>query len=59
MSGTPGPLAGVTSLKLKLGLLVVASTVAVLVVAAIGRLAGVPSLVSGPVTIVAALAVTH
>ena len=59
MSGTPGPLAGVTSLKLKLGLLVVASTVAVLVVAAIGRLSGVPSLVSGPVTIVAALGVTH
>ena len=28
-------------------------------VAAIGRLSGVPSLVSGPVTIVAALGVTH
>lgn len=53
------PLAKVTSLKLKLGLLVVASTVAVLVVAAIGRRAGVPSLVSGPVTIVAALGVTY
>lgn len=53
------PLSGVTSLKVKLGLLVVASTVAVLVASAIGRLAGVPSLVSGPVTIAAALAVTH
>jgi hypothetical protein len=40
---TRTPLANVTSLKLKLSLLVVASTVAVLVVAAIGRRAGVPS----------------
>jgi signal transduction histidine kinase len=56
---TRTPLANVTSLKLKLSLLVVASTVAVLVVAAIGRRAGVPSYVSGPVTIVAALGVTY
>jgi len=48
-----GPLAGITSIRVKLGLLVVASTVAVLVVAAIGRRAGVPTLVSGPVTIAA------
>lgn len=56
---TDRPLSGLASLKVKLGLLVVASTMAVLVVAAIGRRAGVPTLVSGPVTIAAALAVTH
>ena len=54
-----GPLAGITSIRVKLGLLVVASTVAVLVVAAIGRRAGVPTLVSGPVTIAAALGATR
>lgn len=53
------PLAGITSIRVKLGLLVVASTVAVLVVAAIGRRAGVPTLVSGPVTIAAALGATR
>lgn len=58
-TATPGPLAGIASLKVKLGLLVVASTLAVLVVDTIGRLAGVPSLVSVPVTIAAALGVTQ
>ncbi len=59
MTSAPGPLARFASLKIKLGLLVVASIVAALVVAVIGRLAGVPGLVSMPVTIVAALGVTQ
>lgn len=56
---TAGPLDRLGSIKIKLGVLVVASICAAAVVAAIGRRAGIPSLVSVPVTIVAALAVTQ
>lgn len=52
------PLDAVGSIKVKLALLVIASIVAAAVVSALGRRAGVPSLVSVPVTMVAALAVT-
>lgn len=53
------PLDAVGSIKVKLALLVIASIVAAAVVAALGRRAGVPSLVSVPVTMVVALAVTQ
>jgi two-component system sensor histidine kinase BaeS len=56
---TAGPLDRLGSIKVKLGVLVVASICAAAVVAAIGRRAGIPSLVSVPVTIAAALAVTQ
>jgi len=67
MSGTvhdtvparPQPLAGVRSLKVKLGLLVVASVVAAAVVASLGRVGGVPVWLGVPVTIALALAVTQ
>lgn len=53
------PLAGVTSIKVKLGLLVAASVTVAAVVASIGRAAGVPVLLGLPVTILLALAVTQ
>ncbi|KRB73861.1 histidine kinase [Nocardioides sp. Root190] len=56
---TPEPLAGITSIKVKLGLLVAASVTVAAVVASIGRAAGVPVLLGLPVTILLALAVTQ
>ena len=53
------PLARVTSLKVKLGLLVAASVVVAVAVATLGDAAGVPALLSIPVTILLALAVTQ
>jgi signal transduction histidine kinase len=53
------PLDGVTSIKLKLGLLVGASVVATVLVAAIGDGAGVPWWMSLPVTAGAAVGVTQ
>ncbi|UMG91935.1 response regulator [Nocardioides sp. TF02-7] len=53
------PLARVRSLKVKLGLLVAASVAVAAVVASVGRAGGVPALLSIPVTIVVALAVTQ
>ncbi|KRA28115.1 MULTISPECIES: DUF4153 domain-containing protein [unclassified Nocardioides] len=53
------PLAGITSIKVKLGLLVAASVTFAAVVASIGRAAGVPVWLGLPVTIVLALAVTQ
>jgi signal transduction histidine kinase len=56
---TAEPLRRITSLKVKLGLLVAASVTVALVVAAVGRAGGVPAWLSIPVTIVLALAVTQ
>jgi signal transduction histidine kinase len=56
---TVEPLARVSSLKVKLGLLVVASVVVAAVVASAGRAGGVPVWLSIPVTILLALAVTQ
>ncbi len=56
---TGAPLARVASLKVKLGLLVVASVVAAASVASAGRAGGVPVWLSIPVTILLALAVTQ
>jgi two-component system, OmpR family, sensor histidine kinase BaeS len=56
---TPQPLARVTSLKVKLGLLVAASSVVAAVVASLGDAGGVPGWLSIPVTIALALAVTQ
>ncbi len=56
---TAQPLARVTSLKVKLGLLVAASVTVAAVVASLGRAAGVPVWLSIPVTILLALAVTQ
>ena len=56
---TTQPLAGVTSLKVKLGLLVAASVTVAAVVATAGRAGGVPVLLSVPVTVLLALAVTQ
>jgi two-component system sensor histidine kinase BaeS len=56
---TAQPLARVTSLKVKLGLLVVVSVVVASGVAALGGAGGVPVWLSIPVTIVLALAVTQ
>ncbi|THI94807.1 HAMP domain-containing protein, partial [Nocardioides sp.] len=53
------PLARVTSLKVKLGLLVAASVTVAATIASLGRSAGVPVLLSIPVTILLALAVTQ
>ncbi len=53
------PLAGVGSLKVKLGLLVAVSVVVTAVVAQVGRAGGVPVWLSIPVTIGLALAVTQ
>jgi two-component system, OmpR family, sensor histidine kinase BaeS len=55
---TGRPLDGVTSIKLKLGLLVGASVSAALLVAAVGASAGVPLWMGAPVTLAAALTVT-
>ena len=56
---TPQPLAGFTSVKVKLGLLVAASVTVAAVVATVGDAAGVPVWLSIPVTILLALAVTQ
>jgi two-component system sensor histidine kinase BaeS len=56
---TAEPLAPVTSLKVKLGLLVAVSVVVAAGVATLGRAGGVPVWLSIPVTIVVALAVTQ
>jgi len=56
---TPQPLARVTSLKVKLGLLVAASVTVAVAVATLGRAGGVPVWLSIPVTILLALAVTQ
>ncbi|CAI9419133.1 DUF4153 domain-containing protein [Nocardioides sp. T2.26MG-1] len=56
---TPQPLARVTSLKVKLGVLVAASVTVAAAVASLGRAAGVPVWLSIPVTILLALAVTQ
>jgi signal transduction histidine kinase len=56
---TAEPLARVTSIKVKLGLLVVASVTVALAVAALGGAGGVPMGLSIPVTILLALAVTQ
>ncbi|MGL5864122.1 MAG: ATP-binding protein, partial [Phycicoccus sp.] len=55
---TDRPLDAVASIKLKLGLLVGASVLAALLVAAVGESAGVPLWTSAPVTLATALAVT-
>ncbi|WP_296601918.1 DUF4153 domain-containing protein [Nocardioides sp.] len=56
---TPQPLAGVASLKVKLGLLVAVSVTVAAAVASLGRAAGVSVWLSIPVTILLALAVTQ
>jgi signal transduction histidine kinase len=56
---TVQPLARVTSLKVKLGLLVAASVTVAALVASAGRAGGVPVWLSIPVTIALALAVTQ
>ncbi|GAA2745921.1 hypothetical protein GCM10009868_29290 [Terrabacter aerolatus] len=53
------PLDGIRSIKAKLGLLVAASIVAASLVSVIGDRAGVPGWLTLPVTIAAALGVTH
>ncbi|KHL17060.1 signal transduction histidine kinase [Mumia flava] len=53
------PLAPVTSIKVKLGLLVVASAAVAATVAVVGEIGGVPLWLSIPVTILLALAVTQ
>lgn len=53
------PLAGVTSLKVKLGLLVAASVTVAALVATAGGAGGVPVWLSVPVTVLVALAVTQ
>jgi len=56
---TPQPLSSIRSLKVKLGLLVVASVVIASAVASLGRAGGVSAWLSIPVTILLALAVTQ
>ena len=56
---TAQPLARVSSLKVKLGLLVAASVTVASAVATLGRVGGVPVWLSIPVTILLALAVTQ
>jgi two-component system, OmpR family, sensor histidine kinase BaeS len=56
---TVQPLARVSSLKVKLGLLVVVSATAAALVASLGRVGGVPLWLSLPVTVALALAVTQ
>ncbi len=56
---TAQPLARVTSLKVKLGLLVAASVTVAVAVASLGNAGGVPVWLSIPVTILLALAVTQ
>ena len=53
---TAQPLARVTSIKVKLGVLVAASVIVALAVAALGGAGGVPMWLSVPVTILLALA---
>lgn len=55
----PQPLARVTSIKVRLGLLVAVSCAVAAIIASIGRAAGVTPLLSVPVTIAIALAVTQ
>ncbi|WP_182380104.1 DUF4153 domain-containing protein [Nocardioides sp. WS12] len=56
---TTQPLAPITSLKVKLGLLVAVSATVAAVIASLGRTAGVSAWLSVPVTMVLALAVTQ
>ncbi|MGH1563172.1 DUF4153 domain-containing protein [Mumia sp. DW29H23] len=56
---TSQPLARVTSIKVKLGLLVVVSVAVALAVATLGRAGGVPVWLGVPVTMLLALAVTQ
>jgi signal transduction histidine kinase len=56
---TTQPLSRVTSLKVKLGLLVAASGAAAAVIASVGSAGGVPPWLSIPVTIALALAITQ
>ncbi|MDN4159914.1 DUF4153 domain-containing protein [Nocardioides abyssi] len=56
---TPQPLAAVRSIKVKLGLLVVASVLVATAVATLGRAGGVPPWLGVPVTVLLALAVTQ
>lgn len=56
---SPEPLAGVGSVKVKLGLLVAASVTVATLVASLGRAASVPLWLSLPVTVLLALAVTQ
>lgn len=56
---TTQPLAPITSLKVKLGLLVAVSATVAAVIASLGRTAGVSAWLSVPVTVVLALAVTQ
>lgn len=56
---TPQPLAGLSSLKVKLGVLVAASVTVAAVVGTVGRVAGVAVWLSIPVTIALALALTQ
>src|SRR5262245_40658308 len=56
---TAHPLARITSLKVKLGLLVAVSVTVAAMIASLGREAGVPVWLSIPVTILLALAVTQ
>ena len=56
---TAQPLARITSLKVKLGLLVAVSVTVAALVASLGRAGGVPVWLSIPVTILLALAVTQ
>ena len=55
----PQPLAGVRSVKVKLGLLVAVSVVVASVLASLGQAGGVPLWLSIPVTVLLALAVTQ
>lgn len=59
MSAAHQPLAGVGSVKVKLGALVGSSVVVAAVVATVGRTGGVPVWLSVPVTILVSLAVTQ
>jgi two-component system sensor histidine kinase BaeS len=56
---TVQPLARITSVKVKLGLLVAASVTVAAMVATVGRVGGVPVWLSMPVTILLALAITQ
>ena len=59
MSGPSAPLDQVTSIKVKLGLLVAASVTAAAVLGAVGAAGGVPPLLSIPVAVALALGVTQ
>ena len=59
MSGPGAPLDQITSIKVKLGLLVAASVAAAAVLGAVGAAGGVPPLLSIPVAVALALGVTQ